>query len=195
MKTAIETIIKDVLTSVYQPFGFSLWLAILFMYCYLEIRDKQWIHAVREWVADFRGDKQYRKVFFFVLYTSVLLYISLSCESMWRYPLGDIFGGWTIYNSKGELSIECIQNFLAFIPFIPLWFGVRGYAEKSFWKIIRTACRVTLFCSLGVEGLQLLFRLRNVRIADVVYNVLGGLIGGVIYYLWFHRRKGESDES
>ena len=50
MQDIIQMIITNVLTALYQPFGFSIILAVLFMFFYLFVVEHGWKSACRKWV-------------------------------------------------------------------------------------------------------------------------------------------------
>lgn len=56
--------------------------------------------------------------------------------------------------------------------------------------------KISFLFSLGIEFTQLFLKLGSFQLSDLVYNTLGGLIGGLIYAL-FHAKsfKKESDPS
>ena len=50
-------------------------------------------------------------------------------------------------------------------------------SEKVVWK----SAKLGLIFSVSIEMLQLLLRLGTFQISDIVYNTLGGMLGGVVY--------------
>ena len=115
---------------------------------------------------------------------------------MWANPLSNVIGVWGLYNEKGEMTTEAIENLALFIPFIILllWcFREKIIGEKgTFINIIWQSTKITFLFSLTIEFLQLFLRLGTFQLSDLFYNTLGGLIGGIIYaavYKMKHRKK------
>ena len=58
-----------------------------------------------------------------------------------------------------------------------------------FGKTVWEATKVVAVFSFLIEFTQLLFHLGTFQISDLVYNTLGGAVGGVIYYLGYCRKR------
>lgn len=56
--------------------------------------------------------------------------------------------------------------------------------SKTVWK----ATKVVAVFSFMIEFTQLLFHLGTFQISDLSYNTLGGVAGGIIYYLGYCRK-------
>ena len=56
---------------------------------------------------------------------------------------------------------------------------------KTVWE----ATKVVAVFSFLIEFTQLLFHLGTFQISDLTYNILGGAVGGVIYYLGYCRKR------
>ena len=105
--------------------------------------------------------------------------------------LGDVYkrqvmGSWGVYNEKGELTTEAIENLALFIPFavLLLWALQEKYWKENlkFGQILWRAVKTVFLFSLCIEFAQLFFRLGTFQISDLVYNTLGGAIGGILYF-------------
>ena len=189
MKEIIEKIIKDVLTAFYQPFSFAVLLAVLFMFLYLFAREHGWKEVCRRWWDAFRTESTFRKALLLVFYTTMILFRTLLNRNMWANPISEVLGGWGLYNEKGELTTEAIENLILFIPFVILlmWsFRERLLGEKV--RLIRTlwqSLKVTFLFSLSIEFLQLFLRLGTFQLSDLTYNTIGGLAGGLLYWIGY----------
>ena len=135
MKEIIRSIITNVLTAFYQPFWFAVLLSVLFMFLYLYARSSAcegghgFKEALKTWLRHFRRDPEFRRLFFFVFYLTMILFRTLVNRNMWLNPLSDVMGGWWIYkedSKTGEmvLTTECIENLILFARGIQL-IGVR----------------------------------------------------------------------
>lgn len=180
----ISKIISDVLIALYQPFWFAVILAVLFMFVYKSYCSIK--QAAKDWITWFKSDSLFRRVFLLVFYTAMILFRTLLNRSMWANPLSDVIGVWGIYNAKGELTTECIENLALFIPFtiLLLWAASDRILPKlTIWSILWKATEITFLFSFAIEMLQLFLRLGTWQLSDLFYNTLGGAIGGLIYYV------------
>lgn len=102
----------------------------------------------------------------------------------------NVIGIFGLYNANGELTTEAIENIILFIPLIFLWLWVADKQEFAFIKTISFAVKNALLCSFLIEMVQLLLRVGQVQISDLVYNTLGGIIGGVCYWtiIWVKKK-------
>lgn len=198
MIEVMKKIIENVLTALYQPFGFSVIMTILVMFFYMFVKEYGIKVVVQRCVNEFKTSSRFRRVFILVFYIAMILFRTLLNRDMWRNPISNVIGVWGLYNENGELTTEVIENLILFIPFtvLLLW----SFREKiisqsvklfvTLWKSIE----VVFVFSLMIEFLQLFLRLGTFQLSDLFYNTLGGLIGGLIYWCGYkitHRNKKE----
>ena len=127
-----------------------------------------------------------------VFYFAMILFRTFLNRNIWFDPLSDVLGDWGLHKSDGSLSTEPIENLVLFIPFVVLllWafkneiIGEDVRIVKVLWKSTVT---VGIF-SFVIEFSQLLFHLGTFQISDLVYNTLGGTIGGLTYYVTYRFR-------
>ena len=122
MNFVIE-VVKNVLGSLYELTGFSLIVAVLFMFVFLEARKYGWKILAQEWLDSFKMHLFFRRAFFLAFYTTMILFRTLFCRYIWLNPLSNVIGTWGLYNENGELTTEVIENLVLFIPFIILLLG------------------------------------------------------------------------
>ena len=108
---------------------------------------------------------------------------------MWRNLVSNVIGVWGLYNENGELTTEAIENLALFIPFtvLLLWSfheKILGEGAKLL-KIIWQSVKIVFLFSLTIEFLQLFLRLGTFQLSDLFYNTLGGLVGGLIYWIGY----------
>ena len=118
----------------------------------------------------------------------MILMRTLLNRNMWANPVSDVMGGWTLYNSKGELTAESIENLMLTIPFtvLLLWTLKGRLLEKvTVGRTFLAGLKYAFLLSVGIEFLQLFLRLGTFQLADIVYNTIGGGIGGLIYYIGY----------
>lgn len=193
-----KRIIENVLTSLYQPFGFSVIMAVLCMFLYMFVKEQGWKALVQRWIESFKKSVAFRRIFVLTFYTAMILFRTLLNRNMWINPVSNVIGVWGIYNQNDELTTEVIENLALFVPFTVLFFG--GFHEKFLGesaKLLRTmwqSMKIVFLFSLTIEFLQLFLRLGTFQLSDLFYNTLGGLIGGLIYWCGYkitHRNKKE----
>lgn len=175
-------IITNVLTALYQPFWFSIILAVLFMFVYKRYPSVK--QAAKEWTFWFKSDSTFRRTFLLVFYTVMILFRTLLNRNMWANPVSNVIGVWGLYNAKGELTTECIENLALFIPFTVLLLCV-ARKRITIGSVLWKSTKITLLFSLAIEMLQLFLRLGTWQLSDLFYNTLGGTIGGLIYYVGY----------
>lgn len=193
MLDMIKSIITNVLTALYQPFGFSVLLAILFMFLYLYAGEHGWRDSFVKWWREFKSDVIFRRTFFLAFYTAMILFRTLLNRNLWMNPLSNVMGGWFLHNEKGEITTEPIENLILFIPFsiLLLWsFRDKMLKEiKGIGIISWKSTKMVFLFSLSIEFLQLFLRLGTFQLADLFYNTLGGFIGGLIYWIGCKKQK------
>ena len=180
------TIITNVLTALYQPFWFSIILAVLFMFVYKRYPSVK--QAAKEWIFWFKSDSTFRRIFFLVFYTVMILFRTLLNRNMWANPVSNVIGVWGLYNAKGELTTECIENLALFIPFtiLLLWVARERILKRmTMGSVLWNSTKITFLFSFAIEMLQLFLRLGTWQLSDLFYNTLGGTIGGLIYYVGY----------
>lgn len=196
MIETIKKIIENVLTALYQPFGFSVILAVLFMFLYLFARENGWRVLAQRWVNCFKKEISFRRVFFLSFYVSMIMFRTLLNRIIWLNPLENVIGVWGLWNQNGDLTTEVIENLILFIPFtiLLLWSFHReiiGQPVKMF-KTVWKATIIVFGVSVLIEFLQLFLRIGTFQLSDLFYNTLGGLIGGLIYWCGYklaHRNE------
>ena len=148
------------------------------------------------WFRNFKESSTFRRAFLLVFYSTMILFRTILDRDIWSDPLSDVMGNWGLHYADGTLSTEPIENCMLFIPFavLLLWafkdeiLGSDVRLGKILWK---STVVVGIF-SFGIEFSQVLFHLGTFQISDLVYNTLGGTVGGAVYYVIYRvRHKGE----
>ena len=187
----LAKILTNILTALYEPFGFSLLLSFLAMFFYLYAYEPQdagkgWKSAIVTWYQKFKESVFFRKLFLLTFVTSMILFRTLLNRNLWMNPLSDVMGGWGIWEIKnGEqvLTTECIENVIMIVPFsaVVMWtFGEK--IGNSWGKILCYSGKIAFIFSVSIEMLQLLLRLGIFQLSDIFYNTVGGVLGGVCYW-------------
>ena len=196
MKETIDLlgkIITNILTALYEPFGFSLLLSFLAMFFYLYAYEPQdagkgWKSAVVIWYQKFKESVFFRKLFFLAFVTSLVLFRTLLNRQLWMNPLSDIMGGWGIWetvNGERKLTTECIENVIMMVPFSVVVMWTFDVKRRVVWQ----SGKIAFIFSVVIEMLQLLLRLGTFQLSDIFYNTVGGVIGGLMYCAVMKARK------
>lgn len=194
MADIISKIISDTLTSLYQPFWFSVLSAALFLFLYLYATEHGWKAAFRNWLTTFKASIVFRRLFFLSFFTMMILMRTLLNRTMWANPVSNVIGTWGLYNDKGELTTECIENIMLMLPFtfLLLWtFSTRLLQKVTLGNAVWAGMKFSFLFSISIEFLQLFLRLGTFQLSDIFYNTLGGTIGGLIYYLCIKLKKND----
>ena len=201
MKETIDLfgkILTNILTALYEPFGFSLLLSFLAMFFYLYAYEPQeagkgWKNAIVIWYQKFKESMFFRKMFLLVFVTSMILFRTLLNRNLWLNPLSNVMGGWGIWetvNGEQKLTTECIENVIMMVPFtsMVIW-TFREKIGNGWKKILWQSGKIAFGFSLMIEMLQLLLRLGTFQLSDIFYNTVGGVLGGLMYYAVMKVRK------
>ena len=171
MKESIDLLGKiftNILTALYEPFGFSILLSFLVMFFYLYAYEPQeagkgWKNAIVTWYQKFKESVFFRKLFLLAFVASMILFRTLLNRNLWMNPLSKIMGGWGIWETKnGEqvLTTDCIENVIMMVPFSAVVMWTFGEKIGSGWKkILRYSGKIAFIFSVSIEMLQLLLRL------------------------------------
>ena len=198
MKETIDLlgkILTNILTALYEPFGFSLLLSFLAIFFYLYAYEpihagKGWKNAIVTWYQKFKESVFFRKLFLLAFVTSMILFRTLN---LWMNPLSDVMGGWGIWeikNGERQLTTECIENVIMMVPFSSVVMWTFGEKIGSGWKkILCYSGKIAFIFSVSIEMLQLLLRLGTFQLSDIFYNTVGGVVGGLVYYATMKARK------
>lgn len=197
MIDVISTTLNNILTTLYQSFWFALIMAVLTMFFYFFSTDAQnagkgWKHSLKIFCCCFKNKSGFRRLFFLVFYTSLVLFRTLINRTIWVNPLSNVLGNWWIYEKNaqtGEIKLitEPFENLLLFIPFAFLLLATFNIKSKTNHLLLR-GCFVVFLFSLSIELLQLIMHLGTFQLSDLFFNTLGGFVGSIIYIL-IHRVK------
>lgn len=194
----LETVIKNILQALYEPLGFSVLLAFLYMFFHDNAVKDGYINAIKKAFFELIHSRQRRYIFCFAFFTAMVLFRTLLNRNVfWLNPLGHVIGVWGFINQKGEFTTEIIENTILFIPWILLLFVSYGsFILKATNAFLEVACKsvaISFIFSFNIEMLQLFLRLGTWQLSDLFFNTLGGFIGGLIYWIGYkvkHRGSG-----
>lgn len=185
MIKVFSKIFTNVLTALYEPFGFSILLSFLAMFFYLYAYEpteagKGWKSAIVTWYKGFKESVFFRKLFLLAFVSSLILFRTLLNRNLWQNPLSNVMGGWGIWetvNGERKLTTECIENVIMMVPFSSVVMWTFDVKRRVVWQ----SGKITFIFSVMIEMLQLLLRLGTFQLSDIFYNTVGGVLGGVCY--------------
>lgn len=112
----------------------------------------------------------------FLLYLSFLLVSTLFSRAP-TDPLRNVLSNFGLYNANG-LNMECIENTLLFVPFTFLYLQTARHTSPFKSAIVVSIC-TTMFIELS----QLVFWLGEFQLSDLFHNIIGGMIGFVLWHI------------
>lgn len=102
----------------------------------------------------------------------------------WRW------GIWETVNGEQKLTTESIENIIMMVPFsATVILTFRKKIGNRLKKILCFSGNIAFKFSLMIEILQLLLRLGTFQLSDIFYNTVGGVLGGLMYYVMMKVRK------
>ena len=196
MEKFIVSLLWRLLDALYEDFGAALVTAILFMFLYMAVKKAGIKNVARQWIDKFKHDKSFRRIFFLTFFSAFILFRTVFCRNVSGWPLQHIRGTWGLYNSDGRVNVEGAANVVLFIPLTMLVYWalsdkIFGRFKKSFINILWISTVISFCISLGIELCQLFLKVGQFQLSDIAFNTLGGIIGGVLYYI-IHKIKKHS---
>lgn len=191
-------ILTNILTALYEPFGFSLLFSFLATFFYLygyepQNAGKGWKSAIITWYQNVKENVFFRKLFLLAFVTSMILFRTLLNRNLWMNPLSNVMGGWWIWkieNGEQKLTTECIENVIMMVPFTGMVMWTFQEKVGSGWKkTLWQSGKIAFIFSVSIEMLQLLLRLGTFQLSDIFYNTVGGMLGGMMYCAVMKARK------
>lgn len=182
-------IIKSILSVMRQSLAFSLLIAVLCMFFYLCAKENGIKGAFVKWYEAFKASRRFRRCLLLSFFVALILNQTLFNRFETIDPLSNVMGDWGVYiDENGKLSTRGIENILLMLPFtFTLFLALSDKIMKkiSFFGVIWRSVASSFGFSLFIEVTQLVTRLGTFQLSDLAYNTLGGLIGGVAFYLCY----------
>lgn len=164
----------------------------LFALAYIQSNGgvKQSVKNLREMIRK-DGKKSIWKILW-LLWTVILLHVTIIGRSIDYDPLSQVFTGWKVVKMWDTWNFDTLYNILMFIPYtLLLYMGWPHFLSRGdqWSEVIRQSIKISLLSSLFIETTQLIFSCGTFQIADLTYNTISGVIGGLIY-IGMKRRHG-----
>lgn len=197
----VKKIIENILTALYQPFWYSVILAVLIQFFIMYVEGEKLLTgrykgAIKTWILKFKKSCIFRKQFFCIFYIALVMFRTLFNRSMWEYPLANVIGVWGIYTTDQStgakvIATEGIENVVLFIPllFLLFWaYPMNKYLKSnSYSSYLRHGFKLAFLISCSIEFTQLFLRIGAFQLSDIAQNTLGGVIGTAFYWLIYRR--------
>lgn len=174
----IKILIQDIFISFFQVIWFSSIIAALSLYIYEKNPSKSLKKLIVEFFQMFKNNKKLKNKYFAFLYFAFVAFMTLFNRKPYLNPLNNIFGGWNLFSPNGQFNADAVENVILFIPMGSILAFYASSRSVKKWSYVLSRC---IMISLGIETIQLFFFLGTFQFADVFYNTLGGIIGGIIY--------------
>lgn len=181
----------------YQNIIITLLFTILALFAIAYISENGLMHSIKKiWHKFKTDDNSYRWKVLFFLYTFFLARITLLGREYFATPLSRVFDkGWLITkNEAGEWDFDAINNILLLMPYTFSMFRafpkliIKSNAIKAIFKAFLISLCTTLF----IENCQLIFSIGTFQLADMTYNTIGGILGGLIAYIFVKYIKNKA---
>lgn len=90
---------------------------------------------------------------------------------------------WLFLEKDAWSKVQAIENILFFVPFS--FFLILAFFDRKNidFKLLKTVVKFSFFLSLFIELTQLVLTLGTFQFSDIVYNIIGGIIGYILVIL------------
>lgn len=112
----------------------------------------------------------------YLIYLSFLLVSTLFSRPPTN-PLRNVLNNFGLYNVNG-VNMECIENTLLFVPYSFFYLQTSRYSSP-----FKSALVVSICTTMFIEFSQLIFWLGEFQVSDLLHNVIGGMIGFVLWHI------------
>lgn len=205
----IANIFKDIALHVYTYTGSSVIMAVLTMISLMYINDIGIGAFTKKVMQNIRTNKKMPLLFLWLVFTFMILNRALIGRNTWVNPWQNIIGQWTLQVGD-DFNFDFVENILLFIPetFLLLLCDAKAFCFNSPFKgivevlkiqkneqvgddkvsllmIFRNTAAVSLSLSVFIECSQLFLKIGTFQLSDIFCNILGGLIGGIAYYICY----------
>lgn len=185
--------LKYVIFTLLWTLIFSLILSVLICIKTSNLGFKEIKNIISDYLSSLKKDRNRLATFLFVFFSVMILSLTVIGRESDYAPLSDVWGGWRIFKTQYTgLDYQVIGNTVMFLPFGLLWVLTFEREEKSA-KALLGALLSSLIFSAFIELNQLIFSKGTFQFSDIVYNTLGGLLGGgiaVLINLIHNKRNG-----
>ena len=175
----INKVIDEYIISIGALFIFN----ALIIYIIDKIGLKNFIFEIKE---KFLKDYSYKwKILFYTYFYFILKKALLDRSKGMKNSLEFAFKKDWIFLVKDTWSkVQAVENILFFIPF-SFFLTLAFFSNKNITKLnlLKKIIKFSFLLSLFVELTQLFLTLGTFQVSDIVYNIIGGIIGYILVIL------------
>ena len=113
----------------------------------------------------------------FFLFTGYMLSATVVGRYL-RKPYLNVFGSFGIFTKYGRINNDLFKNILMFIPYTFLF--IKAFKPAHPFK---TTLILSIATTLFIELSQLIGWLGEFQFADIIHNIMGGMLGCGLWYL------------
>ena len=185
--SAVLNMIIYHLNKVIDEYAISIGILFIFIALIIYIIDKigfkNFTFEIKE---KFLKDYSYKwKILFYTYFYLILKKALLDRSKGMKNSLEFAFKRDWIFLVKDTWSkVQAVENILFFIPFS--FFLILGFfSNKSTTKLslLKKIIKFSFLLSLFIELIQLFLTLGTFQVSDIVYNIIGGIIGYILVIL------------
>lgn len=168
--------VKDILSES-KHIPKALLLAVILAAAYLFLRENR--GRVKEKLLQLLKQGWLAAFLFYLAYILTGTIFSRQNTNPYKCIL-DNFG----FRDDVQWNEEIVENILLFIPYVFLY--LQAFRPPKPW---RSALLLSVSTTAFIELTQLLFWLGSFQLADIVHNILGGMIGYAIWHITMKLRR------
>ena len=188
----IQSILVHLLSAFYKVFWISLLVSFLISILYIVRTKLNMKELMVEWWQWFKGSSRFRKLILFLLFSMMVACITVLDREICPNPLSDVLGGWGYEPEVPSAPYLALENVFMLMPSIYLFLDLakeKIYKKFTLKNVVYAALKISFFTSLSIESLQLFLKVGLFQVSDLVYNTLGGVLSGIIYYFIIRIKK------
>lgn len=185
--SAVLNMIIYHLNKVIDEYAISIGVLFIFIALIIYIIDKigfkNFIFEIKE---KFLKDYSYKwKILFYTYFYFILKKALLDRSKGMKNSLEFAFKRDWIFLVKDTWSkVQAVENILFFIPF-SFFLILAFFSNKNITKLnlLKKIIKFSFLLSLFIELIQLFLTLGTFQVSDIVYNIMGGIIGYILVVL------------
>lgn len=176
-------------TVIYENIIITLLFTVLTLFAAAYISEYGVKDSIKNiWTKLKTDENLYRWKILFFIYAFFLARITLLGREHFDEPLSKVFyKGWIITKDDfGEWDFDAINNIILLMPYTFLMFRAfpRLIVKNKLIITVFKAFLISLCTTLFIENCQLILSIGTFQLADIVYNTVGGTLGGLFSYLF-----------
>ena len=170
----------------FRYIGATIITSFLFVFFYMYVRRLGIRKTFALWFLRIRKDKHFRLVLALAICVFFILFNTVFCRRIIENPLANALGTFVLVDFNGRVNIDGISNILLFIPYgVVLCCVLSGKNSQNYnfleFRVVYGIFKNCFLFALLIEIMQLIFSIGTFQLSDICYNVIGGVIGGIMF--------------